>query len=133
VKAHGGTASIVNVSSIFGQIAGPRYAAYSASKGAILMLSKAAAVELAGDGIRVNTVHPGPTVTALGASHEPPKGEDGQPLTREQALAQWHARIPARRFGQPEEVAATIAFLLSDAAAYTSGAEMVVDGAYTAC
>lgn len=133
IRTHGGTAAIVNVSSIFGQVAGPRYAAYSASKGAILMLSKAAAVELASEGIRVNTVHPGPTATALGASHEPPRDAHGQPMTREQALAQWHSRIPMRRFGQADEVAATIAFLLSDVAAYVSGAEMVIDGAYTAC
>ena len=133
VRKQGGTASIVNVSSIFGQIAGPRYAAYSASKGAILMLSKAAAVELSGEGIRVNTVHPGPTITALGATHKPACDENGQPLTREQAMAQWAGRIPMHRLGQADEIAATIAFLLSDAAAYTSGAELVVDGAYSAC
>ena len=133
VQAQGGTASIVNVSSIFGQIAGQRYAAYSASKGAILMLTKAAAVELAPEGIRVNSVHPGPTLTALGAAHEPPRDAQGRPLSRDEALAQWSSRIPMRRLGQADEIAGTIAFLLSDAAAYTSGAELVVDGAYSAC
>ncbi|MFT3802233.1 MAG: SDR family oxidoreductase [Burkholderiaceae bacterium] len=132
-RANGGTASIVNVSSIFGQIAGSRYAAYSASKGAILMLSKAVAVELAAEGIRVNTVHPGPTATQLGASHAPPLDERGRPMSREQVVAMWQQRIPARRFGQADEIAATIAFLLGDAASYVNGAEIVVDGAYSAC
>ena len=133
IRAQGGTASIVNVSSIYGQIAGPHFAAYSASKGAILMLSKAVAVELAAEGIRVNSVHPGPTLTALGANHKPMLGADGKPLSREQALARWSSRIPMGRLGQADEVASTIAFLLSDASSYTTGAELVLDGAYSAC
>lgn len=126
------TASIINVSSIYGQVAGDRYAAYSASKGAIRMLSKAAAVELAPKGIRVNSIHPGPTATKLGANHEIPTDDMGTPLSIEQIIAMWNSRIPAGRMGNVEDIAPVVAFLASDAARYVTGAEIVVDGGYSA-
>ena len=131
IAAHGARPSIVNVSSIYGQVAGSRYAAYSASKGAVKMLSKAVAFELAGAGIRVNSVHPGPTSTRLGASHPPPRDADGVDLPPEQVLADWMRLIPMRRFAAADDIASVIACLASDAAGYMTGAEVVIDGGYT--
>lgn len=127
-----GEASIINISSIYGRVAGTKFAAYSASKGAVLMLSKAAANELAGSGIRVNSVHPGPTNTNLSADWPPPIGPDGEEIPLEVALAAAAEVIPMRRFGEPEEIASLIAFLASDASSYITGAELVIDGGYTA-
>jgi NAD(P)-dependent dehydrogenase (short-subunit alcohol dehydrogenase family) len=132
IAAHGARPAIINVSSIYGQVSGARYAAYSASKGALKMLSKAVAHELAGSGIRVNSIHPGPTATRLGADHPPPLDAAGAPLSREAALAEWLRLIPMRRFGAVDDIAPVIAFLASDAAGYITGGEIVVDGGYTA-
>lgn len=128
----GSTASIINISSIYGQVAGDRYAAYSASKGAIRMLSKAVGVELATRGVRVNSVHPGPTATKLGAKHEAPTDNEGNPLTIEQILAGWYSRIPMKRMGNVGDIAPVVAFLASEAARYITGAEFVIDGGYSA-
>lgn len=126
------TSSIINISSIYGQIAGDRYAAYSASKGAIRMLSKAAANELANDRIRVNSVHPGPTATKLGANHAAPTDSEGNPLSLEQIIAAWNSKIPMRRLGNVGDIAPVVAFLASDGARYMTGGEIVVDGGYSA-
>jgi len=125
------TASIINISSIYGQIAGDRYAAYSASKGAIRMLTKAVAAELATKNIRVNSVHPGPTATKLGMKHEPPRDGEGNLLTLEQIVAGWSSRIPMRRMGNVGDIAPVVAFLASEGARYITGAEIVVDGGYS--
>ena len=125
------SAAIINISSIYGQIAGDRYAAYSASKGAIRLLTKAVANEVATRGIRVNSVHPGPTATKLGARHEIARDEDGSPLSIEQIVAGWNARIPMNRMGNVGDIAPVVAFLASDAARYITGAEIVVDGGYS--
>jgi NAD(P)-dependent dehydrogenase (short-subunit alcohol dehydrogenase family) len=132
IAEHGARPAIVNVSSIYGQIAGSRYAAYSASKGAIKMLSKAVAVELAAAGIRVNSVHPGPMATKLGANHPPERNAMGEVLTPQQTFASWLRLIPMQRFGAVDDMAPMIAFLASDAAGYITGAEFVVDGGYLA-
>lgn len=130
---HGLGPVIINISSLYGQIAGARYAAYSASKGALKMLSKAVAVELATSGIRVVSVHPGPTRTSLGATHPPARDETGMVLSPREVLAGWMRLIPMRRFGEAGEIASVVAFLASDAASYITGAEIVVDGGYLAC
>ncbi|WP_439813730.1 SDR family NAD(P)-dependent oxidoreductase [Zavarzinia sp. CC-PAN008] len=130
--AHGTGPSIINVSSIYGQIVGDRYSAYSASKGAIKMLSKAVAAELAPAGIRVNSIHPGPTATNLGAEHEAPKDATGRVLSPEEIVGDWLRRIPMGRFGAADDIAAVIAFLACDASRYVTGAEIVVDGGYSA-
>ncbi|WP_082835992.1 SDR family NAD(P)-dependent oxidoreductase [Croceicoccus bisphenolivorans] len=127
-----GSASIVNVSSIYGKVAGSEYAAYSASKGAVRALSKAVAIELAKERVRVNCVMPGPIATNLGADWEPPKDESGRLLTPEEILAAWSALIPAGRIGMPQDIAPLIAFLASDAAGFVTGAEYIADGGYTA-
>jgi NAD(P)-dependent dehydrogenase (short-subunit alcohol dehydrogenase family) len=96
--------------------------AYSATKAALRSLARTAAAELVGRGIRVNTVAPGPIVTPI-------FGKTGLP---QEALDQFSkdviARVPMKRFGQPEEVAGAVAFLASQDASYITGVEINVDG-----
>ncbi len=124
--------SIINIASVYGKVAGNQFAAYSATKGAVRMLSKAVAAELAASGIRVNTILPGPVATNLGADWEPQLGADGKPLSEEAVLAAWAKLIPMGRLGTTPDIAPLAAFLASDAAAFVTGAEFVADGGYTA-
>jgi NAD(P)-dependent dehydrogenase (short-subunit alcohol dehydrogenase family) len=126
-----GSSSVINVSSVYGQVAGPAFSAYSASKGAVRLLSKAVALEFAKRGVRVNSIHPGPTATNLGAKWDPPKDEAGNILAPEQARALWESRIPVGRLGLPGDIAGAIAFLACDASTYMTGSELTVDGGYT--
>lgn len=132
VAEHGALPSIINVSSVYGLIAGARYSAYSASKGAIRMLSKAVANEVATSGIRVNSIHPGPTVTRLAANHKPDLDEAGNPLPLDQIIASWRRLIPMGRVGTVGDIAPVIAFLASDGARYITGTEVAIDGGYSA-
>jgi len=129
---HGTKPSIVNISSVYGQVAGDRYAAYSASKGAIAMLSRAVGHELAASGIRVNSVHPGPCATNLGAKHEPMLGADGAPLSMQQVIAYWLQKMPIGRMGNACDIAPVVAFLACDASIFVTGAQIVADGGYSA-
>ena len=114
-----GSGSIVNISSAAGLRGDPAIHAYVASKWAVRGMTKAAALELAPFGVRVNSVHPGLIQTPMSATEfEPGKPDPG-------------ARIPMRRVGQPEEVAELVCFLASDASAYITGAEIAIDGAVT--
>ena len=119
-KAGGGT--IVNISSISG-IVGQEYVhpGYNASKGAVRIVTKAAAVQHAKEGIRVNSVHPGMMPPMLGS-------ENRDPAQRQASLA----NVPMGRPGEVEEVANAVLFLASDEASYITGAELVVDGGFTA-
>ena len=126
------TAAIVNIASIYGKVAGKEYAAYSATKGAVRALSKAAAIEMASTGIRVNCVMPGPIGTNLSKDWDPPRDAEGNLLTAEQALAIWAGMIPMGRLGMPNDIAPLVAFLSSDAAKFITGAEFIADGGYTA-
>jgi NAD(P)-dependent dehydrogenase (short-subunit alcohol dehydrogenase family) len=124
MRERGRGGAIVNVSSRLASIGVPTMAMYSAAKGALLSLTRAAAVELAPEGIRVNAVAPGMTRTPLFDAWAAGEGGD--------VVAGALAAIPQKRFGTPEEVAAAIAFLASDEAAHITGASLPVDGGYTA-
>lgn len=114
-----GGGSIVNISSISGFIGQDFiHMAYNASKGAVRLMTKSAAVQYAKDGIRVNSVHPGmmpPMQTAVGSA---------DPERRRQRMA----LVPLGRPGRTEEVGYAVLFLASDEASYITGTELVVDG-----
>lgn len=114
---------IVNVASTFAQVATPGAAAYCASKGGLLLLTRAMALDHADEGIRVNSLSPGGVLTE--------RLTDLYGST-EAAVAQLATDYPLARLADPEEVAAAAAFLLSDDARFMTGADLVVDGGYTA-
>ena len=117
-----GGGSIVNISSISGIVGQDNVnAGYNASKGAVRIFTKAAAVQYAKENIRVNSIHPGPIATPMTA--EGRADPERVALTAE--------RTPLGRYGEPEEVANAVLFLASDEASYVTGSEIVVDG-YTA-
>jgi 3alpha(or 20beta)-hydroxysteroid dehydrogenase len=118
-----GAGSIVNVSSVEGLAAAPLLTAYTASKFAIRGMTKVAALELAGKGVRVNSVHPGVVETGL-----LPTALGGAPVD----LSYVAKRVPMRRVGQPAEIAELVVFLASDESSYCTGAEFVADGGVTA-
>jgi NAD(P)-dependent dehydrogenase (short-subunit alcohol dehydrogenase family) len=115
--------SIINLSSIAGQVGLAGAAVYAASKHAVEGLTKSAALEAAVAGVRVNAVAPGPVQTPM---LERFVGHN------EDAKARFLAAIPAQRAGTPEEIAATILFLASDKARYLTGQSIAIDGGLTA-
>lgn len=126
VMARGGGGVVVNVASEAGLVAVPGQAAYNVSKAALIMLSRSIAVDHAEQGIRAISVCPGTTMTPL---VEKAIASAPDPVQHEQMLA---ASRPAQRLGKPEEIAAAIAFAVSDDVAYMTGSELVIDGGYTA-
>jgi 3-oxoacyl-[acyl-carrier protein] reductase len=107
---------IVNIGSVVGSVGGAGQANYSAAKAGLIGLTRATARELSSRGITCNLVAPGPITTAM---------TDALPEERRTELA---AAVPLSRFGAPEEVAATVAFLASEQAGYITGAVVPVDG-----
>ncbi len=114
--------SIVNISSTYGRTGAASASIYSASKHAVEGLTKSAALELAGSGIRVNIVAPGPVDTEM--------------LNRftgtEENKARLSAGVPMKRVGRPEEIAEAIVFVSSDQASFITGARIAADGGKSA-
>ena len=124
--SQGGGGSIINISSISGIVGQARVsAAYNASKGAVRIFTKSAAVQYAKDGIRVNSIHPGDTMTPmtqqawLGSEID----DDGFVIA---------PHVPIGRAAKPEEIAYGALYLASDESSYMTGAELVMDGGFTA-
>src|SRR5258706_10797923 len=113
-----GSGSIINISSTYGHLGARGASVYSASKYAVEGLTKSAALEAAGSGVRVNAVAPGPIETGLLATFT---GSD----EKKTGLI---AGVPLKRAGKPEEVAETIRFLASDRAPFITGATISIDG-----
>jgi NAD(P)-dependent dehydrogenase (short-subunit alcohol dehydrogenase family) len=124
-RAGGG--SVVNLSSIYGIIGAPDIPPYHASKGAVREMSKTDAVLYAKEKIRVNSVHPGFIWTPLVEDLAERSGEGKEAFRK--AL---DARHPIGHVGEPEDIAAGIAYLASDDAKFVTGAELVIDGGYIA-
>jgi len=120
-KAGGG--SIVNISSMSGMV-GQSYIqpVYNASKGAVRIFTKSAAIQYAKEGIRVNSVHPGPIDTPMA----------GERLNNAELQRQADERSPMGRTAHPDEVAYGVLFLASDEASFMTGSELVIDGGATA-
>lgn len=122
--------AIVNTASVNGLGAAPFGAPYSAAKAGVIALSKAGALDYASLGIRCNALVPGVFRTPmLEGVFRAIAGDD--PVHQAEVAAQYVARIPLARIGRPEEAAAAVAWLLSDAASYVTGASMIVDGGMT--
>ncbi len=112
-------ASIVNISSINGLVGGA--IGYTDSKFAVRGMTKAAALEFAADGIRVNSVHPGVIATPMVMQED-----------TKDAVEEFAKHIPVQRVAQPEEVSNLVLFLASDDSSYSTGSEFVIDGGITA-
>ena len=116
-----GGGSVVHIASISGLRASTLRVAYGTSKAALLHLMRQQAAELGAQGIRVNAVAPGPVDTAM-----------AQQVHTPQIRAGYHAAIPLGRYGTPQEIAAAVGFLCSDAASYVNGQVLAVDGGFDA-
>ena len=126
MKAAGG--AIVNLSSVSGLGGGRFTIGYTASKHAVIGMTKLAAVELAPHGIRVNAVCPAPTATEMMFAMERTRSPDDPEIVRRAMTGM----IPLGRYGEPSEIADAVCFLASDAASFISGAALPVDGALKA-
>jgi len=117
-----GGGSIVNISSVAGLVGSKQTTAYTASKGAVRLLTKSTAIQYASDGIRANSVHPGTIVTPM------TEGFLAEPAMHEDRVN----RTPLKRLGRPEDVAYGALYLASDEASFVTGSELVIDGGRTA-
>ena len=118
-----GGGSIVNISSTAGLVASPSgSASYTASKGAVRLLTKSTAVQYAKEGIRCNSIHPGPIDTDM----------IQEPLTDPAKLEERMQRLPMGRVGTADEIAYGVLYLASEEASFVTGSELVIDGGTTA-
>jgi meso-butanediol dehydrogenase / (S,S)-butanediol dehydrogenase / diacetyl reductase len=122
--------AVVNVASVNGILAGPGWTSYCVSKAGLIMLAKCVANDYGRLGVRANAVCPGWVRTPMG-DHDMDEMAAAQGTDREGAYARAHRQHPLGRPAQPEEIAAVIAFLASSAAAYVTGATVMVDGGTT--
>jgi NAD(P)-dependent dehydrogenase (short-subunit alcohol dehydrogenase family) len=125
MRAQGRGGAIVNIASDWGLVGAERAAAYAASKGAVVQLTRSMALDHARDGIRVNAVCPGDTDTAM-------LGRGVALESRARHLADLGAALPLGRVGTPRDVASAVVFLLSDESSFITGAALPVDGGNTA-
>jgi len=123
--------AIVNTSSVNGLGAAPRAALYSAAKAGVIALTKAAALEYARQGIRVNALVAGPFQTPM-LEEQLTRASGGDPEVRAAMEKRWCETLAMGRIGKPEEAAEAVVWLCSDAASYVTGHSMIVDGAMTA-
>jgi NAD(P)-dependent dehydrogenase (short-subunit alcohol dehydrogenase family) len=121
MRAAGG-GSIINIASVLSLLGARNRVAYSASKGAVMAMTKAMALDHAAENIRVNCICPGIVATDMVARFS----------LDENALRQRVAMHPMGRFGQPEDVASAAVFLASDGSGWTTGSVLTVDGGYSA-
>jgi NAD(P)-dependent dehydrogenase (short-subunit alcohol dehydrogenase family) len=119
--------SIVNISSVNGIVGNADVPIYHATKAAVRLMAKTDAVLYGPEGIRVNSVHPGPIRTPLNAGVAA-----GWPGGPEAYQAMWAQMLPIGHQGDPDDVAWGVVYLASDEARYVTGAELVIDGGYTA-
>ena len=119
-KAGGG--SIVNISSTAGLVGSKTSSAYSASKGAVRIFSKSTAIQYASEGIRANSIHPGPIDTDMGDQVWP------DPTSREASIS----RTALSRIGTAQDIAYGALYLASDESSFVTGSELVIDGGVTA-
>ena len=121
-----GGGSIINLSSIYGLVGGPDVPPYHASKGAVRLMTKTDALIYAPDKIRVNSIHPGFIWTPMVEKHLKTLGD---PDDMRKAVDSLH---PLGHIGEPDDVAWGVVYLASDEAKFITGAELVIDGGYTA-
>jgi len=114
--------NIINVSSSYGRVGAPGASVYSASKHAVEGLTRSAALEAAGSGVRVNVIAPGPVETEMLTRF----------YTTAEGKAAMAARVPLKRVGRPDEIAHAIVFLASDKSSFITGATLLSDGGITA-
>ena len=122
IMAANGGGAIINTASGWGLAGGPRAAVYCASKGAVVLLTKAMAIDHGPQGIRVNCICPGDTDTPMLRAEAQQTGEPEEQFLRDAA------RRPLGRIGQPQEIAQAVLYLASPASSFVTGAALVVDG-----
>ncbi len=132
MRAGGRGGSIINMASVAGLVGNPGTGAYAASKGGVRAFTKAVAVECAAEGIRVNAVFPAGVRTPIWERSDWWPGFVAQMGGEAAAWKVLESASPMGRMAEPEEIAEAILYLASDAARFVTGAELVVDGGYTA-